>query len=92
MPWYRIIVWYRYRDKPIQKAGGLRYYKVMDIDVVQQLAERRAKNVFWSNAVIEVEVQMLSRNCQAVLRHLRDMREKKGGSKVIRLWTDGKEG
>jgi hypothetical protein len=40
--------------------------------------------------LFEVEVQMLSKNCGAVIRHLRGLKQKKD-VKVIQMWNNRRE-
>jgi hypothetical protein len=81
MPYYRILIWLKQKQKTIQ---GIRFLELWNIDVVLNQMRVKANEIYGESYVDDVEVQMLSKNCSAVKDHLaeslkrRDMKKNPG--------------
>ena len=62
MPYYRIVIWTKRRKAPFK---GIRLLPDTNINAVYQMASSKAKETY-RNDLIDVEVQMLSKLCNAV--------------------------
>ncbi len=66
MPYYRIVVWTKNRIKPF---SGIREIQNHNISAVQGMALRKAES-FYSSNLVDVEVQMLPKNCSAIKKYI----------------------
>jgi hypothetical protein len=62
MPYYRIVIWLKQQQKPIQ---GIRMIEVQNIDVVYNEMKNKAYSVYGQSDIVDVEVQMLSKKLQS---------------------------
>jgi hypothetical protein len=67
MPYYRIVIWTSSRRNPVQ---GIRFNEQRDIDRVHQQTKQRAMNYYKKN-FLNIEVQMLSNECDAVQKYIK---------------------
>ena len=67
MPYYRIVIWTKKRRRPF---AGIRWIATDSINVVQAMMEKKAITVYHSN-YIDCEVQMLSKNTNAVKKFMK---------------------
>jgi hypothetical protein len=66
MPYYRIVVWTRKRNKPFQ---GIRQIQNSNITAVYGMVKKKAQDTFHSN-LIDVEVQMLPKTCKTIQKYV----------------------
>jgi proline dehydrogenase len=66
MPYYRILIWTKKRQRPF---AGIRFLESHNINAVQLMVYRKAEGIYHSN-LVDVEVQMLSKRCAAVRQYL----------------------
>lgn len=62
MPYYRIVIWTKRRNLPYK---GIRLIDNTNINSVYNMAHSKA-NEMYRQDLIDIEVQMLSKLCQAV--------------------------
>lgn len=65
MPYYRIVIWTKKRKAPY---SGIRLYSDTNINSVYNWALAEAKKTY-QETFLDVEVQMLSKLCKAVIEH-----------------------
>lgn len=70
MPYYRIIIWTKDRNKPY---SGIRQIAQTNIDMVFNMVEKDVYSHFSQHLLIDFEVQMLSKRCTAVKRYLEQL-------------------
>lgn len=69
MPWYRILIWLKELHKLIRLVQGIRHYNQENIDRMQDEIEKMATEMYLKPTEVKgVEVQMLSKNCPAVMK------------------------
>ena len=72
MPWYRILIWLKELHKPVRVVQGIRHYNEVNIDVMQEEMEKLAKETYQKPTEVKgVEVQMLSKNAEAVMKTIK---------------------
>jgi hypothetical protein len=73
MPWYRILIWLKELHKPTRIVRGIRHYNQENIDVMQEEVERLAEETYAKPTEVKgVEVQMLSKNSDAVMKIIKE--------------------
>jgi hypothetical protein len=87
MPYYRIVV--RLAD-PRKIVQGIRWLELRNIDAVQNHMTQKARHSYREYRLEDVEVQMLSKNSQAVQQYLQALEKQKDhkrfpSAKVINL-------
>ncbi len=66
MPFYRIVIWTNNRKQPYQ---GIRFMEQTGIERVYEQVRRRA-NAYYNQNFKNIEVQMLSNECDVVKRYI----------------------
>jgi hypothetical protein len=77
MPYYRIVIWNRQKEKPVQ---GIRWIENQNIDAVLNIMRMKAREAYGMN-LKDVEVQMLPKGCTAVLEYKEEQKKKKEAKK-----------
>lgn len=73
MPWYRILIWFKELHKPTRVVQGIRHYNNENIDNMQLEMDKLARETYTKpTQVKKVEVQMLSKNTDAVMKIIRE--------------------
>jgi hypothetical protein len=78
MPYYRIMIWTNKRKQPF---SGIRFVEAYNINLVYNLTMKKAQLTYRSD-FIDCEVQMLSKQCAAVKKHLKDVESKKAKDSI----------
>ena len=64
MPYYRITIWLKNKQKPVQ---GIRLIEQYNIDIVTNVIRKKAESTYPGSTIKRVEVAMLSKNDVAVV-------------------------
>ena len=74
MPYYRIIIKVKNRNKPYQ---GIRLIEQHNIDMVYNMICKSVYDKFHSSIIIDIEVAMLPKKSKEVINHLNRLHRKR---------------
>ena len=73
MPFYRITIWIKDVNKPVQ---GIRQYQNQNISAVTNIARVKAQQHYGEQNIVDIEAAMLSSHSSAVKKYLKNLDDK----------------
>lgn len=68
MPYYRITIWLKTKQKPVQ---GIRLIEQYNIDIVTNVIRKKTEANYPSSTIKRIEVAMLSKNDVAIVSFIK---------------------
>ena len=75
LPFYRITIWVKNKNKPLQ---GIRQIDQYNIDIVFNMIKKTTHTHINSSLIKDIEVAMLPKNSTAVINYLKRIHKKQG--------------